>query len=250
MRSAVVYKSPEILARVEKILLELGHEVESFNKPSKSLESFDFIVSIGGDGTILSILQEVRNCPPIFGINSGKIGFLTHSNTTDFEEKLIKAIKEFKTEKFDRIKCSCENAECLALNEIAFLGRERAKLTEISIKIDSIEVDKIRCDGVIVATQIGSTAYSFSAGGPVVEPYHASMIIVPVAPFRFGWKPIVIGIDRVVELEAKSGGVAVVDGKRTFEAEKVRITKSEFPAVFFKREDRIKHLFYIMKKIE
>lgn len=250
MKSAIVYKSPEILEKVEKIILELDHEVKSFSKPSNSLENFDFIVSIGGDGTILSILQEVRKCPPIFGINSGRIGFLTHSNSVDFEEKLRKALEKFETEKFDRIKCSCDGGECLALNEIAFFGKERAKLTEFSIKIDSVEVDRLRSDGIIVATQIGSTAYSFSAGGPLVEPYHSSMLIVPIAPFRFGWKPVVIKIDRVVEVEAKSGGIAVVDGKRKFETGKIVVTKSEFPAVFFKREDRIKHMFYIMKKIE
>lgn len=250
MKSAIVYKSPELLEKVEKVLMAMGHEVKSFSKPSRSLETFDFIVSIGGDGTILSILQEVRKCPPIFGINSGRIGFLTHSNSTNFEERLKNSLSKFDLEKFDRIKCSCEGYECLALNEVAFFGKERGRLTEISIKVDSEEVDRVRCDGVIVATQIGSTAYSFSAGGPVIEPYLASAIIVPLAPFRFGWKPVVVRMERKIELESKGTGIVVVDGKRTFEANKVTITKSEFPAVFFKREDRIKHLFYIMKRIE
>ncbi|MDK2876060.1 MAG: kinase [Archaeoglobaceae archaeon] len=250
MKSAIVYKSPELLERVEKVLMDMGHEVKSFPKPSKSLEDFDFIVSIGGDGTILSILQEVRKCPPIFGINSGRIGFLTHSNLANFEERLKNSLTKFELEKFDRIKCSCGESECLALNEIAFFGRERGRLTEISIKIDSEEVDRVRCDGIIVATQIGSTAYSFSAGGPVVEPYLASTIIVPLAPFRFGWKPVVVRMERTIELESEGSGIVVVDGIRTFEANEVTITKSEFPAVFFKREDRIKHLFYIMKRIE
>lgn len=250
MKCAVVYKSPEILDRVEKTLSELGHEVKNFSRPSKLLENFDFIVSIGGDGTILSILQELKICPPIFGINSGKIGFLTHSNAFDFEEKLKNALKEFKTEKFDRIKCSCGKEEFLALNEVVFFGKERAKLIEVSIKIDSEEVDKLRCDGIIVATQIGSTAYSFSAGGPIVEPYHNSLIIVPLAPFRFGWKPVVTRMDRIIEVESKNNGVAVFDGKRTFETNKITVSRSEYPAVFFKRGDRIKHLFYIMKRIE
>lgn len=250
MNSAVVYKSRELLEKVERLLKQMGHEVESFQKPSVSLENFDFIVSIGGDGTILSILQEVRKCPPIFGINSGKIGYLTHSNSSDFEEKLRNAVEKFEVEKFDRIRCSCEGFECLALNEVAFLGRERGRLTEISIKIDFEEVDRIRCDGIIAATQIGSTAYSFSAGGPVVEPYLPSMIIVPIAPFRFGWKPVVVRMDRKVEFEAKNPGIVIADGKKSFEARSVTITRSEYPALFFKREDRIKRLFYIMKQIE
>ena len=250
MKSAIVYKSPELLEKVEKVLLDLGHEVKIFPKPSKYLETFDFIVSIGGDGTILSVLQEIRRCPPIFGINSGRIGYLTHSNSVDFEGKIKTAIEKFETERFERIKCSCGESDCLALNEIAFFGKERGKLTEIAIKIDSEEVDRIRCDGIIAATQIGSTAYSFSAGGPVVEPYHPSIIIVPIAPFRFGWRPVVVSMDRIVEFEAKNPGLVIVDGKKIFEASKVKITKSEFPAVFFKRDDRIKRIFYIMKRIE
>ncbi|MEM1578655.1 MAG: NAD(+)/NADH kinase [Archaeoglobaceae archaeon] len=249
MRCAVVYKNSAILDKVVKFLKENNVEVEVFSTPSRLLEEFDFIVSIGGDGTILSILQEIKRCPPIFGINIGKIGLLTHATPFNFEEQLREAIQKFEVEKFPRLSCSFEGGEFLALNEVVFFGEERAKLSEIVVRIDSIEVDRIRCDGMIVATQIGSTGYAFSAGGPVVDPYLESIVLVPIAPFRFGWKPFVLDGNRVVELES-SAGFVVIDGKRTLGAKKVIVRKSNFPAIFFARKDRFKNLFYTIRRIE
>lgn len=249
MRCAVVYKNSTILDRVVEFLKENSVEVELFSTPSRYLEEFDFIVSIGGDGTILSILQEIKRCPPIFGINIGRIGFLTHANPFNFEEQLREAIQKFEVEKFPRLSCSFDEGEFLALNEVVFFGEERAKLSEIAIRIDSIEVDRIRCDGIIVATQIGSTGYAFSAGGPVLDPYLESIVLVPIAPFRFGWKPFVVSGNRVVEIESNAGFV-VIDGKRTLRAKKVIVKKSNFPAIFFARKDRFKNLFYNIRRIE
>lgn len=249
MRCAIVYKSPEHLERVSGFLKKLGVDFNVFPKPTSELEEFDFIVSIGGDGTILSILQELKKCPPIFGINIGRIGILTHARIEDFEEKLEMAIKSFEIEKFPRLNCSCESGEFLALNEVALLGKERTKLIEARIAVDSEEIDSLRCDGIVVSTQIGSTAYAFSLGGPVVDPYLDSILIVPIAPFRFGSRAYVLRGDRVVEIKAKDS-IAVIDGKRVVETSRVVLRKSNYPAVFFKRVDRFKNLFYTIRRIE
>ncbi|MEM4472920.1 MAG: NAD(+)/NADH kinase [Archaeoglobaceae archaeon] len=249
MRCAVVYRSTEILEKVLDFLKSHGISFELFPTPSSELENFDFIISIGGDGTILSILQEVKKCPPIFGINTGKVGILTHSRPENFEVELRKAIKKFETEEFTRLSCSCDAGEFLALNEVAFLGKEVAKLIIVEIRVDFELIDSIRCDGVVASTQIGSTAYAFSLGGPVVDPYLDSILIVPVAPFRFGWKPYVLRGDRVIEFRSESGK-AVIDGKRVVETSRVTLRKSNFPAVFFKKENRLKNLFYTIRRIE
>ncbi|MEM0350939.1 MAG: NAD(+)/NADH kinase, partial [Archaeoglobaceae archaeon] len=73
--------------------------------------------------------------------------------------------------------------------------------------------------------------------------------IVPVAPFRFGWKPYVLRGDRVIEFRSESGK-AVIDGKRVVETSRVTLRKSNFPAVFFKKENRLKNLFYTIRRIE
>ncbi|WP_202318777.1 NAD(+)/NADH kinase [Archaeoglobus neptunius] len=246
MRAAIVYKTDGILSRVEKAIEEMDISFKSFSSPSKELESYDFIVSIGGDGTILRILQKIKNCPPIFGINTGKIGLLTHSTPDNFEEKLHEAVKNFEIEEFPRLVCH----DTLALNEFAILSRQPGKMMDVKIRLDGVEVDRLRCDGMIVATQIGSTGYAFSAGGPVVDPYLDSIIIVPIAPFRFGWKPFVVSMNRKIEISIEEA-ILIADGQSSVEVRgNVQIRKSDHPAVFFKKELRISELFRKVRNIE
>ncbi len=115
--------------------------------------------------------------------------------------------------------------------------------------VDGEEIDSLRCDGYIVSTQIGSTGYAFSAGGPVVEPYLDCLILIPIAPFRFGWKPYLLRINRRVEIEAENA-VVVADGQSSFELEgKVVIERSDWPARFFKKRGRFRRLFEKVKSI-
>lgn len=248
MRAAVVYKTDGLVKRVEEALKRLKVEASFFTQPSEELENFDFIVSVGGDGTILRILQKLKRCPPIFGINTGRVGLLTHASPENFEEELRKAVENFEVEKFPRICCSAMK-DVLALNEIAVLSRRPAKMIDVSIKVDGVDVERIRCDGFVVATQIGSTGYAFSAGGPVVEPYLECFVLIPIAPFRFGWKPYVVSMDRKIEIEAENA-ILVADGQKSAEFDSVVIVeKSEFPAVFFKNENRFRNLFGKVKSI-
>lgn len=248
MRCAIVYKTDGLVKRVKDCLSRLNIETTAYNQPTQELEKFDFIVSIGGDGTILRILQKIRHCPPIFGINTGRIGLLTHADPENFEHALENAVKKFDTESFPRIRCSAEE-EMLALNEIAVLSKQPAKLIDIEVKLDGVSVEKIRCDGFVISTQIGSTGYAFSAGGPVVEPYLDCLILIPIAPFRFGWKPYVVRIGRKIEIEAKNA-IIVADGQKISELNgAATVELAEFPAVFFKKENRLGNLFSKVKDI-
>jgi len=272
MRAAVVYKTDGLVKRVEEALKRLEVEASFFTQPSEELENFDFIVSVGGDGTILRILQKLKRCPPIFGINTGRVGLLTHASPENFEEELRKAVEKFEVgllthaspenfeeelrkavenfevEKFPRICCSAMK-DVLALNEIAVLSRRPAKMIDVSVKVDGVDVERIRCDGFVVATQIGSTGYAFSAGGPVVEPYLECFVLTPIAPFRFGWKPYVVSMDRKIEIEAENA-ILVADGQKSVDFDRAAIVeKSEFPAVFFKNENRFRNLFGKVKSI-
>ena len=242
MRAAVVYKTDGHVKRIEEALKRLEVEVELFNQPSEELENFDFIVSVGGDGTILRILQKLKRCPPLFGINTGRVGLLTHASPENFEVELKKAVEKFEVERFPRVSCSAM-PDVLALNEIAVLSRKPAKMIDVALRVDGVEVDRIRCDGFIVATQIGSTGYAFSAGGPVVEPYLECFVLIPIAPFRFGWKPYVVSMERKIEVTAEKA-VVVADGQKSVDFDgEITIEKSEFPAVFFKNEKRFRNLF-------
>lgn len=248
MKCAIVYKTDRLVKKVKECLSRLNVEATAYDQPTRELEKYDFIVSIGGDGTILRILQKIRHCPPIFGINTGRIGLLTHTDPEKFESTLENAVKKFDTESFPRIRCSAAE-DMLALNEIAVLSKQPAKLIDVEVKIDGVEVEKIRCDGFVISTQIGSTGYAFSAGGPVVEPYLDCLILIPIAPFRFGWKPYVVRIDRKIEICAENA-IIVADGQRISELNgTVTVELADFPAVFFKKENRLEKLFSKIKGI-
>ncbi len=248
MRAAVVYKTDNLLERVTGLLKSMGIECETYTTPSAELEKFDFIISVGGDGTILRILQKIKHCPPIFGINTGRVGLLTHSGPENFETELKNCVERFEIEEFPRIRCRGRD-KLLALNEIAIVSRKPSKLIDVTVTVDGEEIDSLRCDGYIVSTQIGSTGYAFSAGGPVVEPYLDCLILIPIAPFRFGWKPYLLRINRRVEIEAENA-VVVADGQSSFELEgKVVIERSDWPARFFKKRGRFRRLFEKVKSI-
>ena len=242
MKAAVIYKydSVEIAKEAKKFIEDILCPAEIFHIPDKRLETYDFIVSVGGDGTILRILQEVEKCPPVFGINTGRIGLLTHATPENFKEVLPGVIERWETEEFMRIEAEINGKTMLrALNEIAFLSNTPARLVGLKVYVDGVEIEDMRCDGMLFATPIGSTAYALSSGGPIIDPYLESILIVPVAPFRLGWKPWVIKADRRIEVEVSKerNALAISDGQKILEVgneDEVAVFTSQFPAVFFR----------------
>jgi len=243
MKACIVHKPDSISTAREvlKFLAELGVSAEIL-EDWRLAKDFDFIVSVGGDGTILRLLQFIdTNTPPIFGINTGKVGLLTHCDT-DFREHLLKAIEDFETEEFMRIECTVDGERLLALNEIAVLTAKPARMINVQVFVDGTKVEDIRCDGMLFSTPIGSTAYALSTGGPIIDPSIDSMLIVPVAPFKLGWKPWVVHADRVIEARVDSEAFVVADGHKVVSADKeskIILKKSKASAVFFKVENRI-----------
>ncbi|RLI81924.1 NAD(+)/NADH kinase [Archaeoglobales archaeon] len=255
----VVYKYDSLgLAReVSAFLEENGVEVEQFHLPSFELEKYDFIVSVGGDGTILQILQDIEECPPIFGINRGKIGILTHAEPDNFREGLKKVLGgKVKTEKFMRLDCYVNDLRTqTALNEIAILSSEPARLIGMKVFVNGVEIEDMRADGMLFSTPIGSTAYALSTGGPIVDPYLPSILITPIAPFKLGWKPWIVNRKSKirVELHPERKALAVADGqkiKEVFPGDKIEILESDHPAVFFESPvSRIGRIADRLKKI-
>ncbi len=255
----VVYKYDSLgLAReVSAFLEEYGVEVEQFHLPSSELEKYDFIVSVGGDGTILQILQDIVECPPIFGINRGRIGILTHAEPNNFREELKKVLEgKIKTEKFMRLDCYVNNSRIhTALNEITILSSEPARLIGMKVFVDGVEIEDMRADGMLFSTPIGSTAYALSTGGPIVDPYLPSILITPIAPFKLGWKPWVLNRESrvTVELYPERKALAIADGQKTrevFPEDKIEILESKYPAVFFESPvNRIARIADRLKKI-
>ncbi|MDD3307643.1 MAG: NAD(+)/NADH kinase [Acetobacterium sp.] len=167
----------------------------------------DCILVLGGDGTLLSVARKVCfDAIPIFGINLGKLGFLTEGEAGNCENALenLTAGNYYIEE---RMMLSCcikkENERAcfyIALNDVLVKSRG-FRMMDIEAKANGSIIDKFRADGVIIATPTGSTGYSLAAGGPVVSPQAKVMILNPICPHRLHDRSYILPEDEVINLE-------------------------------------------------
>ncbi len=199
-----------------------GLDVERYcSLYEKDLEGDSIMMSIGGDGTFLETVQLLKGLPvPIVGMNTGRLGFLTAMSPHNFQEGLERIKKsDYSIEK--RIMLSVEgdfgtevDFPC-ALNEFT-IHRHNASMVEVTVRADGELIGVARGDGVIAATPTGSTAYSLSAGGPVLSPECECFVLTPLAPHNFTIRPLVVPDTSEVSMEISSRGrdVAVsIDNK-------------------------------------
>ncbi|WP_297092919.1 NAD(+) kinase [Thermococcus sp.] len=161
------------------------------------LEDFDvdFIIVIGGDGTILRVEHRTKKDIPILGINMGTLGFLTEVEPHEAFFALSKLLEgDYHLD--ERIKLRTylngENVVPDALNEVAVLTGIPGKIIHLKYYIDGGLADEIRADGLIVSTPTGSTGYAMSAGGPFVDPRLDVMVIAPLAPIALSSRPMIV----------------------------------------------------------
>lgn len=176
----------------------LGWKLDSAKIYGQSIEADgteSLLLCLGGDGTLLEGVHRLRNkSMPVAAINFGHLGFLTSATRDDVEE-LFEHISERKLKFQKRTMLEVvwgERKEALkALNEVA-VQRLEATMVKIETRVDSQLVAQYNGDGVIVSTPTGSTAYSLSAGGPVVAPECGCFLLTPLAPHNFGMRPVVL----------------------------------------------------------
>lgn len=201
----------------------------------------DFVISLGGDGTVLRGIQKMDNPLPILGINMGTIGFLVDVSPEDAFDVIDKVLSGFEVEERSRL-CIRLNDEILpsATNEVVIITANPAKILSYEILVDKSLLDELRADGVVFATPTGSTAYAMSAGGPIIDPRVDGIVIVPLAPFKLSARPWVIPANSEVNIKLtvpKKEAVVVIDGQFTkgiSEYDRVFITKADKPARFVK----------------
>lgn len=199
----------------------------------------DFIVTIGGDGTIIRYAKKAAQAKkPIIGINAGRVGYL--ANIEQGEYKLLSKLKtgEYTTEKrmMLDITVSDENGNVniyKALNDAVITSGYISRIVDIyaGIENDSIHY---RADGIIISTPTGSTAYSLSAGGPIIDSSAQCICITPICSHSLSAKPIILGSDRVIKVNAFSKKRAdiylTVDGRKVTQVRpktKIAIAKSD-----------------------
>ena len=177
-------------------------------------EGTDFAVVFGGDGTILKFVRNARVTVPVLGVNFGKMGFLAESGKSAGEYLDDLAQKNYNLDKRCFLEVECLGKKYYALNEVVIGRADTINLMDIGIDVNGCMLDEYRADGVIVSTPTGSTAYSLSAGGPVLSPKVPAFIVTPVCPHSLHSKAIVLPNEEAVEIQASTAGtcVVVVDG--------------------------------------
>ena len=167
----------------------------------------DVMITYGGDGTLLEgvALLPAQNIP-VVGINCGRLGYLTADDGEGIEE-LFSAIAERRLRYEERLMLTTEGMpqECLALNEIS-IHRYGASMISVETLINDNYVATYHGDGLVVATPTGSTAYSLSAGGPIVDPMCRCFVLSPIAPHNLTMRPVVIPDSSIVTLRISSRG--------------------------------------------
>lgn len=176
----------------------------------------DLLVVMGGDGTILRVAQKLHDrIPPVFGINIGTLGFLTCLGSNEIP-RAVESIhaKDYTISQRALIeavlrKASGESETLFALNDVVVSRGERSQLVQTRVAIDGIPLTDYNADGLVVATPTGSTAYSLSAGGPILMPDSGSFVITPICPHVLTNRSVVISDRSIIEIGVARKGQTV-----------------------------------------
>ncbi|WP_452221851.1 NAD kinase [Lacinutrix salivirga] len=171
--------------------------------------SYDFLVSIGGDGTILRAITYVKDLDiPIIGINTGRLGFLATIQTEDIKTAISEILKKnykISERSLLAIETSPKNNTLtelnFALNEIAVSRKNTTSMITVETKLNDEYLTSYWSDGLIVSTPTGSTGYSLSCGGPVITPDTNSFVLTPIAPHNLSARPLVIEDSTTIQLK-------------------------------------------------
>jgi NAD+ kinase len=198
----------------------LGSEVQ--------VADLELVVVLGGDGTILRAAEMVRGTAvPVLGVNLGHVGFLAEAERDDLRDAIRRVIaRNWGVEERLALEVTVLNdGEVVhrdwALNEATVEKASRERMIEVVIEVDGRPLSSFGCDGVVVSTPTGSTAYAFSAGGPIVWPTLDAMLFVPLSAHALFARPLVVPPTSVIAVEVlrrtEGRGVLWCDGRRTFD---------------------------------
>lgn len=191
--------------------------------------ALELAIVLGGDGTILRAAELVRgSAAPVLGINMGHVGFLAEIDRDNMEAAVHRVIdRDYEVEERLALSVRVKDVdgavvyETWALNEATVEKASRERMIEIVLEIDGRPLSSFGCDGMVVSTPTGSTAYNFSAGGPVIWPSVEAIAVVPLSAHALFAKPLVVSPDAAVAIEMLEGtsgsGILWCDGRRSHE---------------------------------
>ena len=224
----------------EKFNLDNIHIFNCFDIDKQEISNIDLLVVLGGDGTLLGIARNLKEDfkGAILGINIGNLGFLSSVDISDIDKALTK-LEEGSYRIVDRmllgahIMCDSKVEKFKALNDIVLARGTLSRMVKFKIYVDGNLYSTFKGDGLIIATPTGSTAYSFSAGGPFIYPDLELITITPICPHTKSMQTIVLKGDSIIEIYAENGEEKIfltVDGQKAIEVNQknsVKISKYE-----------------------
>jgi NAD+ kinase len=210
----------------------LSEAVTVLAKPVTSADEVELMVVLGGDGTILRGAEWVLSSDlPLLGVNLGHVGFLAEAESSEIDsivQHIVAGsytVEERSTVQVTLRECSSGEAvwSSYAINEVSIEKAARERMLEVVVEVDGRPLSRWACDGVLVATPTGSTAYAFSAGGPVIWPSVDALLLVPLSAHALFARPLVLGPASTVVIElieaSSTHGVVWCDGRRSAELE-------------------------------
>jgi NAD+ kinase len=167
----------------------------------------DAVVSLGGDGTMLGALRLVARRPvPVLGVNLGNLGFLVEVEPEELPEALDRLERlDFTIEQHSALWLGADADEAVAFNDLAFVRVPGDGVVEATLAVGGQRMGRYRCDGLVISTSIGSTAYAYSAGGPVVSPALDAVVVAPLAPLAGISRPMITAADEPIQLTLQPG---------------------------------------------
>jgi len=234
-------------ADLARDLEALGHDVafeegtaRHLGKEGVPFESIagDLVVVVGGDGSVLLTVHQMRKQVPVLGINWGEVGFLADLEPDEARAFFSAEKTTLRIERRLRVSLSVDGRWLgNALNEAVIVTERPAKMLRFGVYVDGTPAERFRADGLLISTPTGSTAYAMSAGGPIVDPQIEGFLLVPLAPYMLSSRPHIISTGRNLEitLETEKPAHLVIDGQSTFELDReatIRVKKADEPALF------------------
>jgi len=185
----------------------------------------DALLVLGGDGTMLNTAREARNGLPLLGVNLGGLGFLTETGAEALYPALTRLFHgHFEIERRMMVEATIRSARgtrtwsAVGLNDAVIHPRDRSRVLGLDIWIDTTPIGTLMADGLIVASPTGSTAYSLSAGGPIVRATVEALIATPISPHTLTFRPLLVGADERIRIAFRPGhprATLTLDGQVT-----------------------------------
>ena len=215
--------------------IRFNKKISTFNSYETLKNKADFLLSIGGDGTLLKAVTYVRETEiPIMGINTGRLGFISSISADQIDDAITDILKgNYKINERALLELNTNKKlfkeKNFALNEVAVSKKDTSSMIRIDAYVDDEFLNTYWADGLVVSTPTGSTGYSLSCGGPIIMPGTNNIIITPNAPHNLNVRPIVIDDDSVVKLKVEDRDqlalVSLDSRSRAFDSETELIIK-------------------------